>query len=52
MTKRLLLLALLPLLANAQTTVSPNTLALHQRLLVLDSHLDTPLTLTRRNPWR
>ena len=47
MTKRLLLLALLPLLANAQTTVSPNTLALHQRLLVLDSHLDTPLTLTR-----
>ena len=47
MTKRLLLLALLPLLANAQTTVSPNTLALHQRLLVLDSHLDTPLPLTR-----
>lgn len=47
MTKRLPLLALLPLLANAQTTVSPNTLALHQRLLVLDSHLDTPLTLTR-----
>lgn len=47
MTKRLLLLALLPLLANAQTTVSPNTLALHQRLLVLDSHLDTPLKLTR-----
>lgn len=47
MTKRLLLLALLPLLANAQTTVSPSTLALHQRLLVLDSHLDTPLTLTR-----
>lgn len=47
MTKRLLLLALLPLLANAQTTVSPNTVALHQRLLVLDSHLDTPLTLTR-----
>ncbi len=47
MTKRLLLLALLPLLANAQTNVSPSTLALHQRLLVLDSHLDTPLTLTR-----
>jgi len=52
MTKRLLLLALLPLLASAQntlspSTVSPSTLALHQRLLVLDSHLDTPLTLTR-----
>lgn len=47
MTKHLLLLALLPLLANAQTNVSPSTLALHQRLLVLDSHLDTPLTLTR-----
>ncbi len=47
MTKRLLLLALLPLLANAQTNVSPSDLALHQRLLVLDSHLDTPLTLTR-----
>ncbi|TFY84270.1 membrane dipeptidase [Pseudomonas kairouanensis] len=47
MTKRLLLLALLPLLANAQTGVSPGTLALHQRLLVLDSHLDTPLSLTR-----
>ncbi|MCU1783235.1 dipeptidase [Pseudomonas sp. 13B_2.1_Bac1] len=47
MNKRLLLLALLPLLANADTVVSPATLALHQRLLVLDSHLDTPLTLTR-----
>ncbi|WDU64850.1 dipeptidase [Pseudomonas poae] len=47
MQKRLLLLALLPLLANADTLVSPTTLALHQRLLVLDSHLDTPLTLTR-----
>lgn len=51
MTKRLLLLALLPMLGhaqtNAQTNVSPNTLALHQRLLVLDSHLDTPLSLTR-----
>lgn len=48
MTKRLLLLALLPLLAHADnTTVSPATLILHQRLLVLDSHLDTPLTLTR-----
>lgn len=47
MTKHLLLFALLPLLANAQTNVSPSTLALHQRLLVLDSHLDTPLTLTR-----
>lgn len=45
MTKRLLILALLPLLAHAD--VSPTTLALHQRLLVLDSHLDTPLTLTR-----
>lgn len=47
MNKRLLLLALLPLLAHADTAVSPATLALHQRLLVLDSHLDTPLTLTR-----
>ncbi|PUB47971.1 dipeptidase [Pseudomonas sp. GV047] len=47
MNKRLLLLALLPLLAHADTAVSPTTLALHQRLLVLDSHLDTPLTLTR-----
>jgi membrane dipeptidase len=47
MNTRLLLLALLPLLAHADTTVSPTTLALHQRLLVLDSHLDTPLTLTR-----
>jgi len=45
MTKRLLILALLPFLAHAQ--VIPTTLALHQRLLVLDSHLDTPLTLTR-----
>ncbi|RMT91749.1 hypothetical protein ALP39_04309 [Pseudomonas marginalis pv. marginalis] len=45
MTKRLLILALLPLLAHAD--VSPTTLALHQRLLVLDSHLDTPLTLPR-----
>lgn len=47
MNTRLLLLALLPLLAHADTAVSPATLALHQRLLVLDSHLDTPLTLTR-----
>lgn len=48
MTKRLMLLALLPLLAHADnSSVSPATLALHQRLLVLDSHLDTPLTLTR-----
>ncbi|MEX5625019.1 dipeptidase [Pseudomonas marginalis] len=47
MNTRLLLLALLPLLAHADTAVSPTTLALHQRLLVLDSHLDTPLTLTR-----
>lgn len=47
MNKRLLLLALLPLLAHADTAVSPATLALHQHLLVLDSHLDTPLTLTR-----
>lgn len=45
MSKRLLILALLPFLAHAQ--VSPTTLAQHQRLLVLDSHLDTPLTLTR-----
>jgi membrane dipeptidase len=43
----LLLLALTPLLSNAATTVSPQALALHQRLLVLDSHLDTPLSLTR-----
>jgi membrane dipeptidase len=47
MNKYMLLLALLPLLAHADTAVSPTTLALHQRLLVLDSHLDTPLTLTR-----
>lgn len=47
MNTRLLLLALLPLLAHADTAVSPATLALHQRPLVLDSHLDTPLTLTR-----
>jgi membrane dipeptidase len=47
MNTRLLLLALLPLLAHADTAVSPTALALHQRLLVLDSHLDTPLTLTR-----
>ncbi|MCP1463463.1 membrane dipeptidase [Pseudomonas sp. S3E17] len=47
MNKYMLLLALLPLLAHADTAVSPATLALHQRLLVLDSHLDTPLTLTR-----
>lgn len=47
MNTRLLLLALLPLLAHADTAVSPATLALHQHLLVLDSHLDTPLTLTR-----
>ncbi|MGC1332130.1 dipeptidase [Pseudomonas sp.] len=43
-----LTLALLPLFAQADDTgVSPATLALHQRLLVLDSHLDTPLDLTR-----
>lgn len=50
MTKSMLALtlALLPLLGHtADTVVSPATLALHQRLLVLDSHLDTPLDLTR-----
>ncbi|MFJ4374711.1 dipeptidase [Pseudomonas japonica] len=44
----LLLLALASLAAQAaEPQVSPEVLALHQRLLVLDSHLDTPLQLTR-----
>lgn len=43
----LLTLALASLAAHANDDVSPRTLALHQRLLVLDSHLDTPLQLTR-----
>ena len=50
MTRPGLILTLLamPFLAHADNTVvSPATLALHQRLLVLDSHLDTPLSLTR-----
>ncbi|MCU1717257.1 dipeptidase [Pseudomonas sp. 5P_3.1_Bac2] len=47
MHKYLMLLAVLPLLASAESSVSPAALALHQRLLVLDSHLDTPLSLTR-----
>ncbi|HGN1512471.1 dipeptidase (plasmid) [Pseudomonas nitroreducens] len=33
--------------AQAQEEVSAQTLALHQRLLVLDSHLDTPIQLSR-----
>lgn len=33
--------------AQAQENVSAQTLALHQRLLVLDSHLDTPIQLSR-----
>ncbi|NIE73384.1 membrane dipeptidase [Pantoea sp. Ap-967] len=43
----LLALALASPAAHADTAVSAQTLALHQRLLVLDSHLDTPLQLTR-----
>ncbi|MCU1723130.1 dipeptidase [Pseudomonas sp. 5P_5.1_Bac1] len=52
MKPMLFTLALASLTAHAAsvpepTAVSPDTLALHQRLLVLDSHLDTPLQLTR-----
>lgn len=43
----LLALALASFAAQAADNVTPHTLALHQRLLILDSHLDTPLQLTR-----
>ncbi|MDR0278273.1 MAG: dipeptidase [Paucimonas sp.] len=43
----LLSLALVSLGLQANDDVTPQTLALHQHLLVLDSHLDTPLQLTR-----
>jgi len=42
-----LALVLASLGANAADEVSPEALALHKRLLVLDSHLDTPMQLSR-----
>ena len=47
MKSALLALALASFAAQAADDVTPQTLALHQRLLILDSHLDTPLQLTR-----
>lgn len=43
----LLALALTSFQAQADEQVSPATQALHQRLLVLDSHLDTPMNFLR-----
>lgn len=39
--------ATLPVMAQEATTVAPDVRALHERLLVLDTHLDTPANFAR-----
>ncbi|MBO0494243.1 dipeptidase [Pseudomonas sp. Marseille-Q1929] len=46
-SRYLLALCMAAMTAHAADEVSPEALALHQRLLVLDSHLDTPMQLSR-----